>query len=166
LRLEELAAKGHLLTRPERGDVDVAGVRSDAASVRPGDVFVLVGTDYAQARAAVAEAVRRGAVAVVADEGSDVSCDVPVLRAQDARRSLAFMAAGLAPRAATLRVAGVTGVSGKSSLLRLFASAMNGSRLPTTTLENVGRAIGRGVRTRRATALHAERTAFELASVA
>ncbi len=166
MKLEELALRGKLLTRPLAGDVDVAGVTSDPVSVRPGDVFVLVGRTYATGRRAVAEAVQRGAVAVVADEDAGLSCSVPVLKAQDARRALAFMAAGFTGRAANLRLLGVTGTNGKSSVLRLFAAAMGASGVRTALLETEQSAVGRGFRGRRGAALLAERTADELAAVA
>jgi UDP-N-acetylmuramoyl-L-alanyl-D-glutamate--2,6-diaminopimelate ligase len=167
VKLEELAARGRLLTRPESGDVDVAGVTSDPAAVRPGDVFVVVGRGYGAARRDVAEAVKRGAVAVVAEE-RDVAapCAVPVLMAQDARRALAFMAAGFAGRAADLRLCGVTGTNGKSWTLALFAAAMEAAGVRTAVLENERQAVGRGPRGRRAAALGAERTADELAAAA
>lgn len=166
MNLAELADRGRLLTRPDRGDVDVGGVTADPGAVRAGDVFVVVGRTFGAARGDVAEAVRRGAVAVVADEGAAFPCPVPVLRAQDPRRALAFMAAGFAGRAVELRLCGVTGTNGKSSLLRLYAAAMDGAGTPTAVLETTHRAVGRGAVGARGSAALAEESARELALVA
>jgi len=166
VKLSELAACGRLLTVPDRGDLDVGGVTSDPAAVRPGDVFVVVGGAFAEARAACAEAVRRGAVAIVADAADAPSCEVPVLRAQDARRALAFMAAGFAGRVSALRLAGVTGTNGKSSTARLIQASFAGAGVRAAILETTNHAVGRGARGRRARALGAERTSEELAALA
>jgi UDP-N-acetylmuramoyl-L-alanyl-D-glutamate--2,6-diaminopimelate ligase len=96
--------------------LDVASVTADSRKAAPGGLFVaLAGTRTDGARY-VADAVARGAVAVVAAEGAEIGAPgVPVLRAADPRRALAVMAARLAG-AQPATIAAVTGTSGKTSI--------------------------------------------------
>jgi UDP-N-acetylmuramoyl-L-alanyl-D-glutamate--2,6-diaminopimelate ligase len=105
--------------------LDVAGLTADSRAVAPGFLFAaLAGTATDGARFA-ADAVRRGAVAVLAAHTARIDADVPVLRAADPRRALALAAARLYPRQPAHLVA-VTGTSGKTSVAdftrQLFAA--------------------------------------------
>jgi UDP-N-acetylmuramoyl-L-alanyl-D-glutamate--2,6-diaminopimelate ligase len=100
-----------------RIDIDIAGVTADSRAVEPGYLFAaLPGTKADGARFA-ADAVARGAVAILAGEGAELTLPqpVPVLRDADPRRRLALIAADLHGRQPQTIVA-VTGTSGKTSV--------------------------------------------------
>ena len=114
MTLMELAAvlPGAEILPSARG-LEVARVTADSRSVRPGDVFVAIrgarydGLDYA------ADAIRRGAVAVVADRPAPAGAQVAWIAVDDARRALARMAARVhGEPAGKLVLAGVTGANG------------------------------------------------------
>lgn len=98
-------------------DVDIEGITADSRAVKPGYLFAaLAGTRTDGARF-VADAVRHGAVAVLArqDAAGSVPQDIAVLASAEPRRALALMAARLHPRQPGTIVA-VTGTNGKTSI--------------------------------------------------
>ena len=102
------------------GDVEVEGVAVDSRRVRPGDVFFALAGTREDGRRHVLDAVRRGAVAVVAEDAVDAPAAV-VVQAGAARALLGQAAARLAgdPTAA-LTVVGVTGTNGKTTTTYLL----------------------------------------------
>jgi UDP-N-acetylmuramoyl-L-alanyl-D-glutamate--2,6-diaminopimelate ligase len=113
------------------GDPVIGGLSEDSRKIGPGMLFVAVrgaaldGHDY------VADAVARGAVAVVAERAVDVPDHVPIVVTGSAREALAGLAARFHGHPAHgLRVIGFTGTFGKTStseILRALLAAA-GSR--------------------------------------
>jgi UDP-N-acetylmuramoyl-L-alanyl-D-glutamate--2,6-diaminopimelate ligase len=104
----------------------VTGVRHDSREVRPGDLFVARRGEKSDGAAHAAEAVARGAVALIAERDAELqSLGVPVLRVSEARRALALSAEcvyGSPSRA--LPVVGITGTNGKTTTAVLVADAL------------------------------------------
>jgi UDP-N-acetylmuramoyl-L-alanyl-D-glutamate--2,6-diaminopimelate ligase len=97
-------------------DAEVAGVTSDSRRSGPGTVFVAVAGSKADGASYAADAVARGAVAIVAARGAKLGeLSVPVISVEDPRLALAKAAAALHPRQPETMVA-VTGTSGKTSV--------------------------------------------------
>ncbi len=97
-------------------DAEVADVTSDSRRSGPGTLFVAVPGTKADGAGYAADAVQRGAVAVVAARGAKLDpLPVPVLSVGDPRLALAKAAAALHPRQPKTMVA-VTGTSGKTSV--------------------------------------------------
>ncbi len=97
--------------------VQVTGLTADSRAVKPGFVFAALRGSKADGTKFVADAVAKGAVAVIAadDAAMTVPDAVVVLRASEPRRALALMAArfyGAQPRVAVA----VTGTNGKTSV--------------------------------------------------
>jgi UDP-N-acetylmuramoyl-L-alanyl-D-glutamate--2,6-diaminopimelate ligase len=98
------------------GEVTVEGITSDSRAVRPGYVFAALKGTRSDGMAFAADAVARGAIAVIAADDADASgLSVPVLKAADPRRALALTAARFHGRQPETMVA-VTGTSGKTSV--------------------------------------------------
>ena len=102
---------------PGSGSIEIAGLTADSRHVRPGYLFVAVAGTKADGARFIADAVTKGAVAVLTgcSRRMSVSQPVPVLRADEPRRALALMAArfyGAQPETAVA----VTGTSGKTSV--------------------------------------------------
>ncbi len=98
------------------GAIDVAAITADSRQVAAGTLFAAMPGSNVDGAKFVPQAVKAGAVAVLAGTGADVGdCPVPVLRARDPRRALALMAATFYGRQPELEVA-VTGTSGKTSV--------------------------------------------------
>lgn len=96
---------------------DISGITSDSRTVRPGYLFAALPGSSRDGRAFIAEAVKNGAVAILAPEGTVWPTDVPpraLLTVTDIRVRLAEMAAAFyAPLPE--RFFAVTGTNGKTS---------------------------------------------------
>jgi UDP-N-acetylmuramoyl-L-alanyl-D-glutamate--2,6-diaminopimelate ligase len=102
--------------------LDLAGVTADSRQVVPGDLFAALPGTHADGRAFIADAVRRGAIAVLAPPDTSWPDDVPVrplILDPQPRRRLAQIAAVLAgPQPETL--VAVTGTNGKTSTVEFL----------------------------------------------
>jgi UDP-N-acetylmuramoyl-L-alanyl-D-glutamate--2,6-diaminopimelate ligase len=96
---------------------DILGLTADSRAVRPGYLFAALPGARSDGRAFIADAVARGAGAVLVPEGTDWPAGVPprpMLTAADARRALAQLAAGFYGLQPATVVA-MTGTNGKTS---------------------------------------------------
>ena len=115
MRLGEIMRRAGLSGPAE--DTAIAGLTADSRAVGPGMVFAALPGARSDGRAFIADAVERGAAAVLAPEGTEWPPGVPVrplITAADPRRALALMSAafhGAQPRS----VVAVTGTNGKTS---------------------------------------------------
>jgi UDP-N-acetylmuramoyl-L-alanyl-D-glutamate--2,6-diaminopimelate ligase len=97
--------------------VAIAGLTADSREVRPGWLFAALRGSKADGSRFVADAVAKGAAAILAEAGTrvDVPAHMPLLVSAEPRRALALMAArfyGAQPGTAVA----VTGTSGKTSV--------------------------------------------------
>jgi UDP-N-acetylmuramoyl-L-alanyl-D-glutamate--2,6-diaminopimelate ligase len=101
--------------------IDVSGLAADSREVRPGDLFAALSGSRTDGGRFIADAVAKGAVAVLAAPGVvPGDLPVPVLTDADPRRRLALLAArffGTQPR----DVVAVTGTNGKTSTVDFAA---------------------------------------------
>ncbi len=111
----------------DAGSLEVTGISADSRRVRPGFLFVAIAGTKADGASFIADAIAKGAVAVLVGAQTDVGdvATVPVLRAEEPRRALALMAARFFVAQPETIVA-VTGTSGKTSVAdftrQIFAS--------------------------------------------
>jgi UDP-N-acetylmuramoyl-L-alanyl-D-glutamate--2,6-diaminopimelate ligase len=122
--LGDLAAD---LTLPEGARrVPITGIAADSRAVRPGFLFAAIPGTHDDGARYVADAIAKGAAAVLAGRTASVSANVPVVRADDPRRAFALLAARFFSRQPE-RLVAVTGTSGKTSVAeftrQIFASA-------------------------------------------
>jgi UDP-N-acetylmuramoyl-L-alanyl-D-glutamate--2,6-diaminopimelate ligase len=123
---------------------DICGIVSDSRQVRSGSLFVAVpgywkdGADY------IEDAVRRGASAIVSEKRtSSVFVDVPVFRMDDTRLILALLAAKFYGHPARqLKMIGVTGTNGKTSVAYLVRDILRTAGLESGILSTVQYEIG------------------------
>ncbi|HET6308168.1 MAG TPA: UDP-N-acetylmuramoyl-L-alanyl-D-glutamate--2,6-diaminopimelate ligase [Rhodopila sp.] len=134
--------------------LDIAGVTADSRRVVPGDLFAALPGTRVDGRAFIADAVERGAVAILAPQGTLWPPGVPprpVITDPEPRQYLAHLAAVLAgPQPET--VAAVTGTNGKTSTVeftrQLWASAgVKAASLGTLGLHAPGFDPGPGLTT-------------------
>lgn len=113
---------------PNAADMRVSSLTDDSRKVEPGGVFVAIRGTRADGRCFVDEAVRRGA-GVVIGEDLPQSSSALVISAPDARETLARLAArwcGLdRTPASELRLIGVTGTNGKTTVAHMTQSILN-----------------------------------------
>ena len=123
-----------------RAGVAVCGVTADSRTARDGALFVAIPGTRADGRAFIADAVSRGAAAVLAPPGTEWPPGVPprpLIEDPEPRRRLAQIAAVLAgPQPAT--IAAVTGTNGKTSTVDFLRQIWTASGHPAASLGTLG----------------------------
>jgi UDP-N-acetylmuramoyl-L-alanyl-D-glutamate--2,6-diaminopimelate ligase len=126
---------------PDAADVEVATLAYDTRQVQPGSLFFCVpgfsrdGHDFA------AEAVERGAVALVVERL--LPLDVPQIVVESARAAMAPAAAAFyGDPTASLRLVGITGTNGKTTTAFLIRALFEAGGRPTGLLGTVTSVIG------------------------
>ena len=145
MRLSELIAQPAV--NAPSSDVDIRGLAWDSRAVRPGYLFAALAGAQARGIDFIPDAVARGAIAVLAPEGTNPDVTGPRIRLvtdSNPRRRLALMAArfhGAQPRV----VACVTGTNGKTSVADFTRQIWEASGRKAGTLGSLG-ACADGVR--------------------
>ena len=148
---------------PGPGDPDLAGLTLDSRKVRPGFLFAALAGSRQDGAAYVAEAVNRGATAILAAPDAvlpPLDPAIVVVRDANPRRRIALMAAAFsALQPAT--IAAVTGTNGKSStvhFVRQIWSALGFAAASVGTLGIVSPGFSRdaGLTTPDPVQLHAD----------
>jgi UDP-N-acetylmuramoyl-L-alanyl-D-glutamate--2,6-diaminopimelate ligase len=123
--------------------IDIRGLAYDSRQVKPGDVFIaLKGLNAAGADFA-ADAVRRGAVAVVADRPADAETAVPWAVVPDARAAMAALAAELYEHPSrSMHVVGITGTNGKTTTAYLLRAVFEAAGKKCGLLGTVTYSLG------------------------
>lgn len=120
--------------------LDVVGITADSRQVVPGDLFAALPGALVDGRRYIADAVARGAVAVLAPDGTDWPPGVPprpLILDAEPRRRLARMAAALAgPQPKT--VVAVTGTNGKTSTVEFLRQLWTDAGLRAASLGTLG----------------------------
>jgi UDP-N-acetylmuramoyl-L-alanyl-D-glutamate--2,6-diaminopimelate ligase len=131
LRLDELVrelpARCDIVGDP---NVRVLDVRHDSRGVQPGDLFVARTGRTSQGTTFVADAVARGAAAVVSARGAldPERAGVPVVFVDDPARALAYAASAVHSHPSfSLEIAGITGTNGKTTTAHLVRAAIDGA---------------------------------------
>ena len=117
MRLTELMdGESALFQSPSGVALDITGLTSDSREVRPGFLFAALAGSHTDGRGFIADAIARGAVAVLVAAGTALDqLPVPVIADTNPRRRLALMAARFhAPQ--PKNIAAITGTNGKTSV--------------------------------------------------
>lgn len=116
MRLSELIGVVEGATVQGPADIEVRGLTHDSRAVRAGDVFFAVRGGHVDGAAFITDAVRKGAVAVVAEAAWFPAPGVAAVSVPSVRGAMASMARlfrGMPDR--RLKMVGVTGTNGKTT---------------------------------------------------
>jgi UDP-N-acetylmuramoyl-L-alanyl-D-glutamate--2,6-diaminopimelate ligase len=125
-------------------DVEIQGLTHDSRQVQPGDLFVALRGLHADGHDYIAEAIERGAVAVVTEKERrefpqfPLVPSVPFLFVPDSRHALAHLAAafyGYPSR--QLRLIGVTGTDGKTTTIAFTRAVLEAAGHRTGMISTV-----------------------------
>jgi UDP-N-acetylmuramoyl-L-alanyl-D-glutamate--2,6-diaminopimelate ligase len=119
------------------GEVEISGLSADSRALEPGMLFAALAGSRSDGRRFVAEAIARGAAAVLADPAFAAELDVPLVVDADPRRRLALMAARFYRRQPRCIVA-VTGTSGKTSVAGFVRQLWERLGHPAASLGTLG----------------------------
>ena len=121
--------------------ITVSGLQTDSRLVRSGDVFIAICGFRTDARIHVPEAILRGAVAVLC-EGEPlaaVPASVPVITVPNARVAMARLYdAWYGHPERHLRLVGVTGTNGKTSVSTMLYRILRAAGIPCGLIGTVG----------------------------
>jgi UDP-N-acetylmuramoyl-L-alanyl-D-glutamate--2,6-diaminopimelate ligase len=116
VRLAALLDNDRSVQAKSMANLDIRGLTADSRAVEPGFLFAALPGTKSDGRSFIDDAVARGAVAILAPEGTARPSDtIALIEDENPRRRLALMAArfyGRQPRT----IAAVTGTSGKTSV--------------------------------------------------
>jgi UDP-N-acetylmuramoyl-L-alanyl-D-glutamate--2,6-diaminopimelate ligase len=137
MRLSQLLT-GFEITPPD-ADPEISSITEHSRRVRPGALFVAVPGTELDGHAYIAEAVSRGAAAVVAERTGAIPPHVPFVRVPSSRAALAVLAArfygtGTSP----LSVIGFTGTFGKTSTSEILRTLLEASGARTGVVGSLG----------------------------
>ncbi len=142
-RLREALAPMLLAPAPE-GDAPVASICTDTRAIGPGDCFVALVGERFDAHDFLAEAVARGAAALVVNAGrSGADLRAPVFRVSDTLAAFGALARHRRRAwAANGRVVGIGGSNGKTTTKELVRGALGGTRRVHATRANLNNLVG------------------------
>lgn len=123
-------------------EADIHDITCDSRHVQPGTLFVAVPGTRKDGTAFADEAIRRGAVAIVAEKPVP-GCPVPVFVVPQARAALADLAARFHGHPTSrLNVVGVTGTNGKTTTTFLVRSILEAAGQKVGLLGTIQHAVG------------------------
>jgi UDP-N-acetylmuramyl-tripeptide synthetase len=144
MRLKELIAELPRCQITGDADIEITGLAYDSRSVGPGELFVCVkglvenGHDY------IRQALVRGAVAVVVEEGYMAPHQPPcVVAVPNTRQALAYLANTFYGHPSSqLRLIGITGTNGKTTTSYLITSILRAAGYKVGLIGTISYAIG------------------------
>ena len=124
---------------------EVTAVVQDSRRAAPGSLFVAVRGYHSDGHQFIPQAVRQGAVAVIAEENATVEAvpDTPVIRVPDSRWALAKIAAKFYDYpSARIKLVGITGTKGKTTTSYLVRSVIEAAGHTTGLIGTIDYRIG------------------------
>jgi len=124
---------------PSQGAIPVTGLALDSRHVRPGDVFFACQGTQQDGRQFIAEALRKGAVAILA-EGTGPDCvEENIFFVPNLKQQLSAIAAHFYHEPArSLQIIGITGTNGKTSCSHFIAAALQQLAMPCGIIGTLG----------------------------
>ncbi|MBO6521293.1 MAG: UDP-N-acetylmuramoyl-L-alanyl-D-glutamate--2,6-diaminopimelate ligase [Rhodospirillales bacterium] len=119
--------------------IEITGVTCDSRRVEPGFVFAALPGSKTDGSKFVADAVARGASAIIApSDGIEIGdIDIPVVRERDPRHRYAVLCAGFYG-VQPAHTAAVTGTNGKTSVAWFGRQLLNAAGLPAASAGTLG----------------------------
>jgi len=125
--------------------LEVGAIESDSRAVTPGSLFVAISGLRADGHEFIGDAIRRGAVAVVAERAPSASADagIPVIAVGNSRLALSDLAAAFYDHPSRgLCVVGITGTDGKTTTATLLWHAWRAAGFAAASITTVDRRTG------------------------
>jgi len=123
LKLGHLFGACHIPVPEGTEDLDVRALAYDSRKAAPGAVFVAISGFHRDGHEFIADAVKRGAIAVVAEKKTRTKAPLAIV--PDTRGALADLAAELFDHPTRkLKVVGVTGTDGKTTTVHLVSDVL------------------------------------------
>jgi UDP-N-acetylmuramoyl-L-alanyl-D-glutamate--2,6-diaminopimelate ligase len=122
----------------------VTGITNDSRQVRQGFIYAVVRGATVDGAAFIPAALAAGAAAILSDRAHDV--EVPLLQTDDVRDALGPVAAScFGNPGAAMRLVGVTGTNGKTTITWLVESILSSVAMPCGVMGTIEYRFGRRV---------------------
>ena len=119
MKLKELIPADGVVQMNADPELEITGISYDSRKTEAGDLFIAVRGFETDGHRYIGKAIEKGAAAVLCEEPPAES--VPYVRVRDSRLALALCSCALFGRPAEqMRMIGVTGTSGKTSVTTLL----------------------------------------------
>ncbi|HKP87011.1 MAG TPA: UDP-N-acetylmuramoyl-L-alanyl-D-glutamate--2,6-diaminopimelate ligase [Blastocatellia bacterium] len=156
MKLADLAREINAQAATGRLDLDARDVTHDSRACAPGSVFVAIRGEKADAHQFIPQAVERGAVAVISEQGFNdtlaADSSIAWIQVADARAALALAAAATHGHPSRkLKLVGVTGTNGKTTTAHLIDSIIRASESTSAMFGTIHHRIGNEAATARHT---------------
>lgn len=141
MKLHTLLSSLHLLAPNTCEDVEITSLENDNRKVQKGCLFICVKGNTVDGHNFAADAVKRGAVAVIAEK--ELKLDVPVIIVKNTIRAMAVLADAFYEQPTSkLQLIGITGTNGKTTtshiLEKIFADSGKKTGLIGTIYTKIG----------------------------
>ena len=138
MRAETLIA-GLPISMPTKSAVEVFGVSHDSRRVSPGDLYVAIRGEHFDGLKFVQDALKRGAVAVLAADSPSPASETPWLVCPNPRAVMGHLASRVYDHPdREVVLAGVTGTNGKSTVAILLARVLSAAGLRSGEIGTLG----------------------------
>src|SRR5438093_11606201 len=124
-------------------DREIAGITYDSRRVTPGMLFVAIPGQHVDGHEFIGDAVERGASAVICRRLPQAPVRITQIQVADVREALAYVARSYYGHpSARLKVIGVTGTNGKTTVAFMVKSILEAAGTKTGLLSTVRYEIG------------------------
>lgn len=141
VRLAKLLRGVETRAAAAKGDLEILEIAYDSRLVNAGTLFVAIRGEKTDGNKFVADAVARGAVAVMSEQANPGALpgEFPWIQVADARKALALSAVNYYARPAeVLKLIGVTGTNGKTTISYLMDSILRAAGCKVGLLGTIG----------------------------
>jgi UDP-N-acetylmuramoyl-L-alanyl-D-glutamate--2,6-diaminopimelate ligase len=131
MKLNDLIKNIPILSRTGTDNPEIISIIHDSRDAAAGSLFIAIPGYKTDGMNFIADAIKRGAAAVVVEQEISQSISVPCIRTANARRTLAELSWELADHPEReLRMIGVTGTNGKTTVASVLAYVLSSCDLP------------------------------------
>jgi UDP-N-acetylmuramoyl-L-alanyl-D-glutamate--2,6-diaminopimelate ligase len=146
MQLKEIIGPVKALITDGPLDREIAGITYDSRRVTPGMVFVAIAGQHTDGHDYILSAVDRGAAAVICERNGFVSQRATKVKVADAREALAAAAAEFYGHPSSkLKVIGVTGTNGKTTVAFMVKQILEAAGVKTGLIGTIRYEIGERV---------------------
>jgi UDP-N-acetylmuramoyl-L-alanyl-D-glutamate--2,6-diaminopimelate ligase len=125
------------------GGVRVNQLAIDSREVVPGGLFIALRGEHTDGHRFIAQAIKRGALGIIAEEHHATPQHVTLVVVPDTARALSTIAdAFYGSPSKDLLVTGITGTNGKTTTSQMTAAILSAAGLPCGTIGTVGAHLG------------------------
>jgi len=120
-------------------EVEITGLAFNSKQVKPGNLFIAIVGLQADGHDFISQAINNGAAALVVEREVPILKGIPLFRVNNSRAALSRLASlWFGEPSRGLKIIGVTGTNGKTTICCLLEALLNGAGLSTGRIGTIG----------------------------